>query len=609
MKKRFIKLLLIPSSLLIVGCSQNPLLAINPSPIDSNVAVVDDSNEIESSVIQEDQPESILDDTSEISGLLMAKKNAITPNSDYYASYNVESYYDDSYYYYIFDMGTAINVPLTDTFQYHYYSGKGKLEESFTTIETTTNSLNRCITSQLSKMYSVTTDKGWSISGSSKTSFKLWRFKEEITLSGQYSENKSETTSTQEAWINSFAECEAFSKTTEKTRKVVFDETCQKGFYSYRYVGVINTFIGVKVDIASYEKGDAQIYIDTYNLIKAYGYLYDYDPDDVSFSKNYSDQKIEFDCSVLDDLPLPTNYVGEKAPATEIEEKDIYEGYTKIRTVEEFNSAMSSNTYNNKYVLLNDIDYEGRVIHPFGDFGGLLDGNGCKIKNYIIANNNVTNSGLFSQINKNATIKGLTIDNASVKTNVDNDSTSEATIGVIAGKNYGLIDSCTVKNSKTDGYIKYSPASAKYVKLSSGAFVGINEGDIYRCQSMSNNITGVTNGDSTDGYVEANTGGICGMNLGNDAIIQKCISQSNTLSSNTKGGKTWTFIHAGMVSRCGGLIGYNASKVMYCDSYNTNSLSATYTVLHGVVDDYSCRSVLIAKNDAANGYVSNNNIK
>lgn len=606
MKHSLVKLLLIPSSLMLIGCNQNSFF-----PISSESSIFGSASGVESSSDSSSiaQISSNDEEESDVSGLLITKKNAITPNEDYYESYNVESFYDDTYYYYIFDMGIAVNVPLTDTFQYHYYSGKGKLEESFTTVETNTTSLNRCITSQLSKMYSHTTKNGWSLGGSSKTTFKLWKFKESITISGEYHKDETDITSTEEAWLTSFSECESFSKTTERTRKVIFDETCQKGFYSYRYVGVVNTFIGVKVDIDSYKKGDTQIYIDNYNLIKAYGYLYDYDPDDVSFSKNYSDQKIEFDCSVLDDIPLPTTYIGKEATIIDDIEEDKFEGYIKINTVDEFNDAMNSSTANNKYVLLNDIDFQGRVIHQFGNFEGLFDGNGHSIKGYAIANSNVIDSGLFKQVKKGATIKRLTIDNASVKTNVDNGSTSEADIGVIAGKNYGLIDSCIVKNSKLDGYIKYSPASAKYVKLSSGAVVGINEGEIYNCQAISNNINTVTNGDSTDGYVEANTGGICGMNYNNDAIVQKCISQSNTLASNTKGGKTWTFIHAGMVSRCGGLIGYNASKVMNCDSYSSNSLSATYTVLHGVVDDYSCKNILIAKNDAPNGYVSDNNIK
>ncbi len=94
------------------------------------------------------------------------------------------------------------------------------------------------------------------------------------------------------------------------------------------------------------------------------------------------------------------------------------------------------------YRLENDLDFEDAAFqNPFGSkqFAGTFDGNNKTIKN-LKMDLTTTYIGLFGY--NRGTIKNLTVENVTVDF-----KTSTQNIGIIAGKNAGLIENVTLKNS------------------------------------------------------------------------------------------------------------------------------------------------------------------
>lgn len=102
------------------------------------------------------------------------------------------------------------------------------------------------------------------------------------------------------------------------------------------------------------------------------------------------------------------------------------------------------NYYTDKHFLLaNDVDFGGNTIAPMGAvFKGSLDGQGFKIKNFVIHQPNARGVALFGSV-EGATIKNLTIENATV--------TGYDRVGVLAGTWRG---SGTLSDIKVAGSVK-----------------------------------------------------------------------------------------------------------------------------------------------------------
>lgn len=104
---------------------------------------------------------------------------------------------------------------------------------------------------------------------------------------------------------------------------------------------------------------------------------------------------------------------------------------------------------NKNFTLREDIDLSGMNWIPIGEMGsmytGTFDGNGKTITGLTIDENRAE-VGLFGMISPDATVKNLTVANASVKS-----KRSEEGIGIIVGCSRGRILACAVKNGWVNG--------------------------------------------------------------------------------------------------------------------------------------------------------------
>ena len=133
-----------------------------------------------------------------------------------------------------------------------------------------------------------------------------------------------------------------------------------------------------------------------------------------------------------------------------------------ITTIEDFNNI--KNDLSAFYRLEADLDFENADFqNTYGTnaFSGKFDGNGHTIKNI---NMNLITSyiGLFGY-NK-GTIKNLTVENVTLAF-----TTPTQNVGILAGKNAGLIDNVTLKNSSVT--LAYARTGEIYV----GGLVGLSE--------------------------------------------------------------------------------------------------------------------------------------
>lgn len=166
------------------------------------------------------------------------------------------------------------------------------------------------------------------------------------------------------------------------------------------------------------------------------------------------------------------------------------------------------------FILIADIDAAeaaewdgGKGFEPIGYFQGSLDGDGHKISNLTIKRGGTGFIGLFAIIAESAEVKNLTLENAFVQ--------GQNAIGVLAGFNMGIIDSCHVQDAQIAGLDAV------------GGLVGMNENQI-----QESSVKAVVTGE------EQSVGGLAGVNMG-------LISQSQA---------------QGQVSgqeSIGGLVGYN----------------------------------------------------
>lgn len=133
----------------------------------------------------------------------------------------------------------------------------------------------------------------------------------------------------------------------------------------------------------------------------------------------------------------------------------------EIHTAEELLQMAENGRAGNHYVLMADIDLEGRQWEPVKKFKGQLDGNGKTVSNVTICNSVDGNLGLFATLN--GTVKNLHLENVTLTADGD---TQYA--GLLAGTNRGVIENCTVTGCITDDRAE----TEAYV----GIFAGVNDG-------------------------------------------------------------------------------------------------------------------------------------
>lgn len=219
---------------------------------------------------------------------------------------------------------------------------------------------------------------------------------------------------------------------------------------------------------------------------------------------------------------------------------------------------------NGSYALENDIDLQGEEWTPIANFTGKLDGQGYKIYNFQLKQSQ-DNLGFIAE--NNGTIKNVTFDNVTLSERSD-----KSGAGIVAGKNTGTIESCTVSGEIDAPYCQRV-----------GGIVGINEteGKILYCI---NNAT-VKGRD----YV----GGVAGRNCG---VLENCQNKAVITGNKMIGGIAGSIaqgtckeiVNTADVTAsdtyCGGVFGGVGSSVSGMRSLkNSGNITSESTVVGGIV--------------------------
>ena len=203
--------------------------------------------------------------------------------------------------------------------------------------------------------------------------------------------------------------------------------------------------------------------------------------------------------------------------------------YEDLSSMVKMVNSGSSEYTNGSYILTNDIDCSGQVWVPMTTFNGTFDGNGHTISNLNQGSGleDGNRHGLFATLDKNATVKNLTVTKASVFSA----ETPVKGSGVIAKVNNGTIENCIVDSS--------SVQLGNWSGL--GGIAGTNNGTINNCGVVNTNLTRRWGGSSSTcdksigGISEINNGKItncytynCDFKNGNSTTKGGIISKGNT---------------------------------------------------------------------------------
>ena len=215
-----------------------------------------------------------------------------------------------------------------------------------------------------------------------------------------------------------------------------------------------------------------------------------------------------------------------------------YEPITAGRTLDDFGEMIDGKMV---YYLCENIELtetDCADLYPIGykkakTFANIFDGKGHTISGYIIPDKGFDSDciGLFGIIDEGAIVKNLHL--SGIK---NTDATIYECVGGIAGKNYGIIQNCSVQNSTF-----YSSNVKNFANLT-GGICGRSAGYIVNCYATNNTYyrrTGGKTGDimgdgggtiancysyknkhSTKRYESAYSGGIAGVSL--DGQIYNC---------------------------------------------------------------------------------------
>ena len=170
--------------------------------------------------------------------------------------------------------------------------------------------------------------------------------------------------------------------------------------------------------------------------------------------------------------------------------------------------AQIRNDLAGNYVLAADIDLSGvENWVPIGTeeapFTGTFDGNGHIISGMNSDRENANAVGLFGSIAAGATVKNVAVVESSVR--------GYTYVGLLAGKNYGVITNCMAKGI-AEGFSAV------------GGLVGQNNGKITNSHTSGQVIS--TGGDSVGGFVGVNTGNLGTVDLANKGVITGCASEA-----------------------------------------------------------------------------------
>ncbi|MBR2010810.1 MAG: bacterial Ig-like domain-containing protein [Clostridia bacterium] len=256
------------------------------------------------------------------------------------------------------------------------------------------------------------------------------------------------------------------------------------------------------------------------------------------------------------------------------------------------------------YLIINDIDFEGKAFSGIPNFSGVLDGGGHRVYGFHISHNTgskLVNAG-FIRVNK-GTVRNLIIGNRDYAESItalqglnkvtgaaaqrfsawiqseqyEKNVNNRMSVGALVGWNEGVIDNCHVENVYVRGLIKDqndNKDSFVYVGM-----VGTNHGKgvIVRSSTDGNYFEAhasaqENSGDDCHSYV----GGICGRSGG---LVAHCISANNDLRTDARGnGLSGNKAHPGAIA--GGLVG-RLSNIAESPTDNNDEWSLQSSVAYG----------------------------
>ena len=171
------------------------------------------------------------------------------------------------------------------------------------------------------------------------------------------------------------------------------------------------------------------------------------------------------------------------------------------------------------------------------EFTGTLDGNLHKITGFTHDETSGVNSGLFSILGEGAVVKNLTIEGAFFR--------SGAMLGLIAGRNYGIIENCHIVNSEIyaagvkdcdfdlPSPILQAPTYEEYMIQGCycGGIAGMNFGDISYCSVKNSTISWKNQEELASGPYFGGIAGIQGPTAA--GIREECASIANSYVENS----------------------------------------------------------------------------
>jgi len=247
-----------------------------------------------------------------------------------------------------------------------------------------------------------------------------------------------------------------------------------------------------------------------------------------------SGEKYNFDTPLLGDVTLVA----------------IWSDTIRISSVEEL-VAIADNP-NVKYSLSNDINLKGAEWAPLPEFGGVLDGDGHRIYNFIISS--ATAEMGFVKVN-NGTIRNIVFSDVAVT----NEYNGVSNTCVVAAVNNGIMENVTVRESTVTR--NYSATNVSHDGINVGGVVGVNNGNMTMITvDILSNIKiycSATDRGTYCTYILC--GGVVGTNFGKIVDIDIRAKANYTITS-SHNYNSYTYYDGSMNAFCkvGGIVGRNS---------------------------------------------------
>lgn len=433
-----------------------------------------------------------------------------TDSLTYTSNALVKSFKGTHNWYYIYYLGTVGNVPLQPEVAGELYQGGGKTK-TYTISKVTVESVSRAT----SVCYQETTgtQNGIEIGISLPISTDILDLQGNLSLSLI---NKTEVTrSTIHGFQQTVTEINSYIEKTEYT----FDKEQDQGYYRYIAFGDVDEYV-----IVCKNPETGQYSIATYTEIRNSAPAWEYSSTSDFGRYEYPHFEFAYDESTLSNLQEPTGF----CPIETGSEEFPYRIYTK----EDFCAIGSHPTKH--YILMNDIDFEGKTLAPVAKFSGCLDGGLHKIYNFTIISSPVACSsdgsevyGLFGTITSGGVVKNLQIGNSGQNTSIVDERQDRVnrSAGMIAGYCAGTIQNCRVVNCSIKVVVYGNNNTSVWCNV--GGICGtLRGGTVSGCYVTGGSFESFAEAAWDQNTCDARTGGIVGYAA--KCTIENCLVESLT---------------------------------------------------------------------------------